>query len=255
MKHEISGRSGSADNESKETLSHQIIVRRADIEKDYRDITRIYNDPNVIEHLAGFAPGDIEKNTDDFRKNIVSHLSPETLIWFNTREKLNNISRNLIMATPDAIKKYLQSLGRGTEIYIAESEGKVIGTAMLSGRTSPETLLTCTLNKVAVSSDAPKVSDSSSRGKGIAGKLMETIDNRVERLCYATVGFTVIKDIDGTEATVNFYSKRGYSITYETPEARLAWNLRTGKFKFRNVFNMQRFTNFGKELEFNASHR
>lgn len=231
----IGGDPGKVD--AKDLLVPQLAVRRIDLERDTEAIAAIatiYSQTSVVEHLCGFAPGNIGINDG----NIIEYL-PGDIFGGISREEVERIAGDLVIATPDGVLKYFKKMGNNAEVYVAESDGRVVGTAVL-GKRITDRLLCCSLGKIAVSDDAPKISDSSSRGKGIAEKLLGAMDERIGNLGYNNIAFDVIKDIVGTETALNFYRKHGYSIVNETPNADIAWDISTGRFTYRDVYNLQK---------------
>lgn len=220
----------------KESLTSDVTTRRIDVFHDREaiaGITAIYNQKDVIEHLCGFAPEGIEKSIDDFRQNIAKYL-PEKFLARLSEEALKFWSKNLVLASPEGIQNLFIESNKNCEVYVAETKGKVVGTAMLNKRVV-DAMFCCTLGKVAVSTEV--------RGKGIASKLLETVNDRIDLFGFTNVGFTVIKDVEGTETALNFYLKHGYSINKIAPvieELDIAWDFKSGKYKLRDVYALSR---------------
>ncbi len=212
-----------------------IEVRFADLEKDAEAIANIWNQPKVIEHLAGVAPALTKRDITKFRANITQYIP---LMPNITPEGLKDLARGIIMATPTEIKAHYAEL-RNVELYVAVLEGKVVGTATLVKPDAGKRW--GTISKVAVSSEAPKVIESSKHGKGIARSLIRFIDNRMfNELGYTGAEVTVIQGVEGELGPKYLFMREGYSGANELVGVSLGWDNHEERFVPRNSYRMQR---------------
>lgn len=217
-------------------------VRLANWDKDAIAIANIFNEPNVIEHLSGIAPARTERDINKFRKNIGKYI-PEDLRTNIVKEGLKRMSENMFRATAEEVGAYFVRLGTNAEVYVAEvevnGEKKIVGTAILEKPSGPGKMVG-TISKVAVSCDAPKVLESSASGKGIARKLIQTIDNRLNDLGYLGAEATIIRHLQNELAPLDLFKRQGYDIVGIVDNGDLAWDKSTGRFELRDIIKVQK---------------
>lgn len=218
---------------------YSVDIRRIDVKEDsvaIVAIANIFNEPNVIEHLSGIAPAKTERNIRKFRENIFKYI-PNQMLDTISEEGLVRIANNLIRATPVEIQDYFARFGNNAEVYVADVGGKIAGTATLEIPSGSGKMLG-TISKVAVSEKAPKVSDSLS-GKGIARRLIQTLEDRIVMLGLSGSEVSVIKSVNGRLAPLNLFLNQGYVFKSETQNGDLAWDNREGKYVFRDIVKLQ----------------
>jgi hypothetical protein len=223
-----------------EALRYPVNIRLVDVRHDWIsvcEIARIFNEPTVIEHLSGIAPAKTERNIQKFQSNIANYI-PEEVLDNISEEGLERIANNLVRATPSGIRTYFLKMGANAEVYVAEVNKKIAGTATLEKPSGAGKML-CTISKVAVPSKAPKVVESSRNGKGIARQLIQFLDKRIGDLGFAGIEVSVIKSVGGRQAPLELFLKEGFDIAGETPNVDLAWDIPSGKYVFRKVVKLQ----------------
>lgn len=229
---------------TKEGLTVPIIeIRRADLERDSEAIADMFNQPTVIEHLAGVAPRQTPRIIARFRANVEKHitLSPGATM---TAEGLKNFADDIIIATPNEVKAYFAKLSR-VETYVAEIGGRVVGTASLEKPSPTQSgKRVGTIFKVAVDPDAPKAIESSRYGKGIARSLVRVINNRAQELSLTSVQASIIKGIKGYLSPISLFTNEGYNFAGESPRDTLGWDNtggddNKGAFVERDTIKMQ----------------
>jgi hypothetical protein len=239
----LQGRGGGIETQANSEVLKPVNIRRVDTEKDWGAIVAIagiFNEPNIIEHLSGIAPAKTERNIAKFRKNISRYI-PDEMSKNISEEGLKRIAENLIRATPAAIKEYFTRLGNNAEVYVAEAGARIVGTATLEKPSGPGKMY-CTISKVAVSCNAPKMLDSSRNGKGVARQLINFLDNRINDLGYIGAEVSVVKRVAGRLAPLDLFMNDGYDFVGETNNGDLGWDNREKKYVFRDIIKLQRNT-------------
>lgn len=222
----------------KERVSQVIEVRPAELERDAEAIADIFNNPRVIEHMAGVAPRQSPRNIKLFRAHIQDHihLSPGATM---TQEGLEKFAKNIIIATPVEIRAFFAKFS-DVETYVAMIGEKVVGTASFEGSSPTQSgKRVGTIFKVAVDPDAPKAIESSQYGKGIARSLIRVINNRARELSLTGIVASIIKGVEGYQSPMTLFLNEGYVMGPESPGDTLGWDYKIEKFVERGTLKLQ----------------
>lgn len=224
----VTGGTGNGGIVSKEDLKPAVEIRLADLEKDAEAIAAIFNQPEVIEHLAGIAPARTPRNIKKFRENIASYMPDMPGI---NEEQIRELGKKVVIATKDEIKEFY-SKASSSELYVAVVKGKVVGTITLE-KPSGAGMLWGMVSKLAVSNE--------NRNKGVATKLLQFIDDRM----FKTLGCKgaaagIIRGIEGDGIPLHIFEKEGYGGVGTLKDICLGWSNKEGKFLYRNSLRVQR---------------
>lgn len=229
-------RKGEGNCDFKEVLRKPIEVRLADLEKDAEAIASIFNNPDVIVHLAGVAPAVSDRKIDRFRANIAKYIPSLKEL---PEEQLKKIADQIIIATPAEIKAFYAKFPN-IEAYVAVANGKVVGTVSLETPVHPGDRMGI-ISKLAISPDAPSVGNST-RGKGIGKKLIQFLNNRMfdpKQLGLDGATATIMQRVEGELAPKHLFEDEGYESTGGAGR-HLGWDTEQKIFVPRSFSTMQR---------------
>lgn len=220
--------SGNGGIAPKEGLKPAIEIRLADLEKDAEAIAAIFNQPEVIEHLAGIAPARTPRNIKKFRDNITDYMPTIPNI---SKEQIRELAKTVVIATKDEIKEFY-SKASSSELYVAVVAGKVVGTVTLE-KPSGAGMLWGMVSKLAVSKE--------NRNGGVATKLLQFVDDRM----FKTLGLKgaaagIIRGIAGDGIPLHIFEKEGYGGSGTLRNICLGWNNNEEGFVFRDSLRVQR---------------
>lgn len=226
---------GGSNGDRKENLNHDIEIRLADIEKDAAAVARIFNEPKIIQHLAGVAPALTRRNIVQFRENIVDYMPEMPGL---DMDGLKEIAKGIIIATKDEIKeRYSGALN--IELYVAELAGKVVGTATLE-KPSGAGMRWGQVSRIAVS-ESEKGKGRIEKGQGTGTKLLQFINRRMfEQLGLKGASAGIIRGIDGDGIPLHLFENAGYESSGTLRNICLGWSIAEEQFVYRNSIRVQR---------------
>lgn len=229
---------------SKEMLAPIVEIRSVDWEKDAEAIAQLWNNPIIIQHLAGVAPAATDRNIAKFRKDPSKYIPSLKEL---PEEELKSIAEQIIIATPDEIKSFYAK-HPNNEVYVAVGKEKidcknverVIGTVSLKKPVEPGDRMG-TVSKLAVSPDAPNAGNSA-HGKGIGKKLIAFLNERMfdpKQLGLRGANATIMQRVEGELAPTHLFEDAGYDPTGAV-KYHLGWNPDKKIFEERRVAEVQR---------------
>lgn len=218
-----------------ENLSHGVEIRLADIERDAAAVARIFNEPDVIQHLSGVAPALTRRNIVKFRENIVDYMPEMPGLDI---DGLKEIAKGIIIATKDEVReRYSRALN--VELYVAELAGKVVGTATLE-KPSGAGMRWGQVSRIAVS-ESEKGKGRIEKGQGTGTKLLRFIDRRMfEQLGLKGASAGIIRGIGGDGIPLHMFEEAGYESSGTLRNICLGWSIAEEKFVYRNSIRVQR---------------
>lgn len=227
----------------KETLVPSVEIRLVNWEKDAGAIAEIWNNPDIIKHLAGVAPAVSYRNISKFRANIAKYIPSLSSL---PEEELRKIAEQIIIATPAEIEAFYAKYSN-IEVYVAVAKEKIkgkdaeriVGTVSLEKPIKPGDRMGA-ISKLAVSPDAPSIGGST-RGKGIGRRLIGRLNNRMfdpRQLGLWGATATIMQRVDGELAPAHLFQDAGYDSTGAV-KFHLGWNPELRIFEERRVTEVQ----------------
>lgn len=197
----------------KEALGQSLYeVRFADLERDISAVASLFNQPSVMEHLAGIAPAVTPRDIDV------------------KKFRIKNPQFGILIATEQEIKQYYVESTRSKLLVATDADSKVVGTVTVE---TPGMGLTFGgVSRIAVSDEV--------RGQGVGRKLLKAANAFIFSKpkdgglgCLASQA-GIIK-VRGQEIPLGLFGSEGYRQGSELKDNCKSWSNEENKFVNRSV--------------------